>query len=166
MLGPIHSQRFSSPTYCLAANHQRYFAPKETRSTISPHCAPCSSLPIDFLKRPGRNHFIRFDHRSGCWRAGAEIPSLGLATSPKVGDARPVVFDISSDGEGWVETKGSCGIGGDDYDWISELLGDKVGDTETDDSDDVVLFGGIRTLNRGRSLPVLLRMIWMMIVWC
>ncbi|KAL6952926.1 hypothetical protein U1Q18_042937 [Sarracenia purpurea var. burkii] len=49
----------------------------------------------------------------------------------------------SSDGEGLAETKGSCGIGGDDYDWISELLGDEVGDTETDDSDDVVLVGGV-----------------------
>ncbi|KAL6966823.1 hypothetical protein U1Q18_032617, partial [Sarracenia purpurea var. burkii] len=53
-----------------------------------------------------------------------------------------MAFDISSDREGWVEPKGSCGIGGDNYDWISELLGDKVGDTETDDSDDVVLVGG------------------------
>ncbi|KAL6989069.1 hypothetical protein U1Q18_014820 [Sarracenia purpurea var. burkii] len=127
----------------------------------SSHCAPCSSLPINFSKRPGRNHFIRFDHWSGCWRAEAEIPSLSLAT---VGDARPVVFDISSDGEGWVEAKGSCGIGGDGYDGRSELLGDKVGDTETDDSDDAVLVGGVGTLNRGRSLPVLLRMIWMMVV--
>ncbi|KAL6973959.1 hypothetical protein U1Q18_028143 [Sarracenia purpurea var. burkii] len=131
---PDHNPRIKS------LNQRRYFAPEETRSTISPHCAPCSSQPINFSKRPGRNHFIRFDHRSGCWRAWAEIPSLGLAT---VGDARPVAFGISSDGEGWVETKGSCGIGGDDYDWISELLGDKVGDTETDDSDDVVLVGGV-----------------------
>ncbi|KAL6967077.1 hypothetical protein U1Q18_032881 [Sarracenia purpurea var. burkii] len=131
---PDHNPRIKS------SNQWRYFAPEETRSTISPHCAPCSSLPIDFSKRPGRNHFIWFDQRSGCWRAGAEIPSLGLAT---VGDARPVAFDISSDGEGWVETKGSCGIGGDDCDWISELLGDKVGDTETDDSDDVVLVGRV-----------------------
>ncbi|KAL6961188.1 hypothetical protein U1Q18_038953 [Sarracenia purpurea var. burkii] len=66
---------------------------------------------------------------------GAAVGEQGLRS--------PVWASRLLDGEGWVETKGSCGIGGDDYDWISELLGDKVGDTETDDSDDVVLVGGV-----------------------
>ncbi|KAA8550690.1 hypothetical protein F0562_002374 [Nyssa sinensis] len=48
-------------------------------------------------------------------------------------DPKRVVFDISSDEEGWGETRGN-GVGGDDYDWISELF---------DDSDDVVCVGEV-----------------------
>ncbi|KAL6997264.1 hypothetical protein U1Q18_007388 [Sarracenia purpurea var. burkii] len=50
--------------------------------------------------------------------------------------------------EGWLDDcpshaplTTSRGDGGVDYDWILELLDDKVGDREADDSDDVVLVG-------------------------
>ncbi|KAL6978754.1 hypothetical protein U1Q18_020420 [Sarracenia purpurea var. burkii] len=52
-------------------------------------------------------------------------------------DSRPLVLDVSSDEEGWGETRGG-GVD-DDYDWISELL-DEV-ETEEDESDDVVVVG-------------------------
>ncbi|KAL6968130.1 hypothetical protein U1Q18_033933 [Sarracenia purpurea var. burkii] len=64
-------------------------------------------------------------------------------------DSRPVVLDISSDEEGWGETRGSCG--GGDYDWISELLDDKVDDREPDDSDDVVFVGEVMLNPKPRS---------------
>ncbi|CAN4093505.1 unnamed protein product [Withania somnifera] len=53
-------------------------------------------------------------------------------------DPERVIFDISSDEEvGFVKSKGGSG-GSDDYDWITELLGE--GDERSkDDSDDVVV---------------------------
>lgn len=56
-------------------------------------------------------------------------------------DARPVVFDISSDEECWGETgrgNDTGGGGGDGYDWISEFFG-----RESEDSDDVELVGEV-----------------------
>ncbi|XP_057480571.1 RPM1 interacting protein 13-like [Actinidia eriantha] len=65
-------------------------------------------------------------------------------------DSRPVVFDISSDEESWGETRGGVGeCGGDDYDWISELL-EKV-HREMDDSDDVVLVSEVVPNPKPRS---------------
>ncbi|PSR86400.1 ABC transporter H family member protein [Actinidia chinensis var. chinensis] len=66
-------------------------------------------------------------------------------------DSRPVVFDISSDEEGWGETRDGGGCGGDDYDWISELLEKVHG--EPDDSDDVVLVSEVVPNPKPRSKP-------------
>ncbi|KAL6984894.1 hypothetical protein U1Q18_018274 [Sarracenia purpurea var. burkii] len=61
------------------------------------------------------------------------------------------MLDISSDEEGWGETQGSYGVGSEDYNWISELLDDKVGDREIDDSDDVVFVGEVMLSPKLRS---------------
>ncbi|KAL6984568.1 poly(A)-specific ribonuclease [Sarracenia purpurea var. burkii] len=42
-------------------------------------------------------------------------------------------------------------FGGADYDWISELLDDKVGDREADDSDDIVFVGEAMMNPKSRS---------------
>ncbi|KAL7002552.1 hypothetical protein U1Q18_003704 [Sarracenia purpurea var. burkii] len=68
---------------------------------------------------------------------------VGWPTVLKVGDARPVVLAINSEEEGWGETRGSCDLGSDDCDWISEPFGDKAGGGDIDDSSDVVFVGEV-----------------------
>ncbi|KAK4344711.1 hypothetical protein RND71_034887 [Anisodus tanguticus] len=57
-------------------------------------------------------------------------------------DPERVVFDISSDEEVGVRSRGSGGGGSDEYDWITELLGEGDGCSK-DDSDDVVVVGEV-----------------------
>ncbi|MCD7459309.1 hypothetical protein HAX54_040588 [Datura stramonium] len=56
-------------------------------------------------------------------------------------DPERVVFDISSDEE-VASVKSRAGGGSDDYDWITELLGEGDGRSK-DDSDDVVVVGEV-----------------------
>ncbi|KAL6999049.1 hypothetical protein U1Q18_000217, partial [Sarracenia purpurea var. burkii] len=76
---------------------------------------------------------------------------VGWTTVLKVGYTRPVVLDINLDEEGWGETRGSCDIGSDDCDWISELLDDKAGGGDIDDSGDVVFVGEVMLKPKPRS---------------
>lgn len=73
-------------------------------------------------------------------------------------DPERVILDISSDEEvGCVKSRGGDGGGGkgsDDYDWITELLGEGGDGRSKDDSDDVVVVGEV-IMNPKQNLKAL-----------